>query len=129
MLATADDLTLYGYDVVTVAPLLVRADARVRGYLRRRALAQAVLAADGIATPELREHMCAIAARMAATSSSADKGDLLAGVRSQASGTESVTWGAEAYAGVSDLTTGEKSRLDEMFPVLPRTASVVEETT
>lgn len=126
MLATADDLTAFGYDAVTVAPLLVRADARVRGYLRRRALAQAVLA-GGIATPELREHMCAIASRMAATPSDADKGDLLAGVRSQTSGSESVTWGAEAYAGVTDLTATEKSRLDEMFPVLPRTSSVVED--
>ena len=63
---------------------------------------------------ELVEVVCSIAARMYAASEA-----LMSGVRSEQAGGEMVTYGADAYAGTSELTQAEKNVLDRLFPRVP----------
>ena len=58
----------------------------------------------------LVEFMCSIAARMNATDD-----HMSAGVVSESAGGESITWGAEAYRGVTSLTREEKATLDRIL--------------
>lgn len=118
-LATEDDLDTYNYDTEIVTPFLDRADARVRGYLSGRT-STVLLFAEGATIPiALVELVCSVANRMANTAEQVGQG-----VRSEMAGSESVTWGAEAYAGVSDLTTAEKATLDRLYPHLPRSVEL-----
>ena len=120
-LATLNQAAAFGYDADTVAPMLYRAEARVRSYLRGRSSASAVLsAASGV--PEdsqaaLAEVVFSVANRMANTMP-----QVVAGAVSEGSGGEQVTFGAQAYAGTSDLTDAEKRVLDRIAPKLPFTA-------
>lgn len=64
--------------------------------------------------------VCQIASRIAATPSG-----LVAGVRTEQAGAETVTWGSDAYAASSGLTDEEKEALNSMFPRWPRTVQLV----
>lgn len=119
MFATTDDLVTYGYDVA-IATMLPRADKRVRGYLVRRASAVGLFADDAVIPPALAECVCAIADRMSSTDSKVGKG-----VQQETAGGQSVTFGGQAYAGLTDLTAAEKVRLDELFPRMPFTVDHV----
>ena len=109
-LATEDDLTTYGYDVAA-APFLVRASTRVYGYLSGRMSAAGIFTDAPVLPAPLVECVCAIASRMSAATASA----IASGVRSEGSNMESVTYGVEAYAGVSSLTGPEKVALDGIY--------------
>lgn len=63
---------------------------------------------------DLVEAVCAIASRMANTSEAA-----ASGVQQETGGSESVTFGFDAYSGISDLTTGELRSLGSLFPLKP----------
>ncbi|MFG3338717.1 hypothetical protein [Glycomyces sp. NPDC048151] len=64
---------------------------------------------------ELAELVCSIAARLAAIPDA-----MLTGARTEQAGGESVTWGTDAYAGTTGLTSAEADALDALFPTLPR---------
>lgn len=68
----------------------------------------------------LVELVCQIASRIAATPAG-----LVAGVRTEQAGAETITWGSDAYAASSGLTDEEKEALDVLFPKLPRTVWLV----
>lgn len=57
------------------------------------------------------EAVCTIASRMTNTSAAASSG-----VQQETGGSESVTFGFDAYTGISDLTKGELAALGSMFP-------------
>jgi hypothetical protein len=69
---------------------------------------------------KLTELVCSIASRMAASTDS-----LAQGVRSEQAGGEMITYGADAYAGVTSLTSEEKVSLDRLFTRLPRTVDIL----
>lgn len=62
----------------------------------------------------LIEFICGLASRMANTSAPA-----AAGVQQETGGSESVTFGFDAYSGISDLTKGELRTLGRFFPTIP----------
>jgi len=62
----------------------------------------------------LIELVCAIASRMSNTAAGA-----ATGVQQETGGSESVTYGFDAYTGISDLTKGELASLSAMFPAKP----------
>lgn len=66
---------------------------------------------------DLVELVCQIATRLHSTPDA-----IQTGARTEQAGGESVTWGVEAYAASTGLTTEEKSGLDKLFPKLPKTA-------
>ena len=106
-LATSTDMTAYGY--ATGENMLLRASERVRGYLAGRLTAVGIFADPPVVPKPLVELVCAIAARIDTTDPS-----VLLGVRSEGSGAENVTYGAEAYSGTVDLNSTEKKRLDRL---------------
>jgi hypothetical protein len=110
-LATLAQAAEYGYDPQKVAPMLQRAETRVRGYLKSRASACAVLAIGATVPPSLTELVLSVANRLAMTP---DK--VAMGAVSEQSGGEQVAFGAQAYAGTSDLTQPEKTALDRLYP-------------
>ena len=116
-LATSNDLVTYGY--TTGATMLLRASERVRGYLAGRLTAVGIFADPPVVPKPLVELVCAIAARMDTTDPS-----VVLGVRSEGSGAENVTYGAEAYAGTVDLNGTEMKRLDKLFPATIRTVEL-----
>lgn len=122
-LATLNQALELGYDAETIGPMLYRAEARVRSYLRGRTSASAALsttaASGGLSTSRLAlaEVVCSVANRMATTLP-----QVAAGAVSEGSGGEQVTFGAQAYAGTSELTDAEKRALDRIAPALPFTA-------
>lgn len=65
---------------------------------------------------ELVELVCAIASRLHGMSDA-----MAAGVRSEAAGGESITWGADAWSGTTGLTRPEMEALRRLFPRYPRT--------
>jgi hypothetical protein len=70
--------------------------------------------------PELVEIVASVANRMTVSPDS-----LAQGVRSEAVGQESVTWGADAYSGTTDLTSAEKGVLDRIFALkMPSVAAM-----
>lgn len=69
---------------------------------------------------KLTELVCSIASRMAAADDSLKKG-----IRSEQAGGEQVTYGADAYAGVTALTSEERSSLDRIFARLPRSVDLL----
>lgn len=117
LIADVSDLTTYGY--TTGADFLARASVRVRGYLAGRATAVHLFETPPVASDALVELVCAIAARMASADPS-----VVSGVRSEGSGAESVTYGAEAYSGTVDLNGTEKKRLDRLYPSAIRTVEL-----
>ena len=60
---------------------------------------------------ELVEVVCAVAARMAATPSG-----LASGIASESADGEQITYGSDAFGGVTELTSAEKRVLDRIFP-------------
>lgn len=110
LLATPDDLALFGYDS-SDATQLAKASVRVYGYLRTRASAVNALDPDTETPVELREVVCAIAHRFAQSPAA-----LVMGVRSQQTDGEQVTWGSEAQSGLTDLMQSEKDSLDRLYP-------------
>jgi hypothetical protein len=68
----------------------------------------------------LVELVCSIAARLAAIPAA-----IITGARTEQAGGESVTWGADAYAGTTGLTAAEEAALDQLFPALPRTTFLI----
>lgn len=69
---------------------------------------------------ELIELVCSIAARLAAVPDAA-----AAGVRTEQAGGEAITWGVEAYEASRGLTRTEKAALRRVFPVYPRSRSLL----
>jgi hypothetical protein len=72
---------------------------------------------------DLAEVVCSIASRMA----SAPAG-LRNGIQSESADGESITWGGDAYGGVTELTTAEKRVLDRIFPhtrAVPKTITTM----
>lgn len=65
---------------------------------------------------ELVELVCAICVRLAAIPDA-----MAAGVRSEQAGGESVTWGADGWAGTTGLTRPEMEALRKLYPVYPKT--------
>jgi hypothetical protein len=65
---------------------------------------------------ELIDLVCAVASRLAGVSSA-----MAAGVRTEQAGGESVTWGADGWAGTTGLTRPELEALRQIYPRLPRT--------
>jgi hypothetical protein len=65
---------------------------------------------------ELIELACAVTSRLAGVSSA-----MAAGVRTEQAGGESVTWGADGWAGTTGLTRPELEALRQIYPRLPRT--------
>jgi hypothetical protein len=59
----------------------------------------------------LVELVCSIASRLAQTPSA-----VAMGARTEQAGSETVTWGAEAYAGTTGLTAEERNALRALFP-------------
>jgi len=119
-LATPDDVAAYGYDVETVSPLVKRAETRVRGFLKPRASAQAVLAGT-VRSEELVELVVTIAARMASTNPKVSSG-----ITSEQAGALQVSFGSQAYKGTTGLTDDEKQRLIELFPARAKTVDLVQ---
>lgn len=68
---------------------------------------------------ELVELVCSIAQRLEDAPSGLAKG-----VRTEQAGGETVTWGADAFSAVTDLTTAEKTVLRRIFPALPRSVDL-----
>lgn len=68
---------------------------------------------------ELIEVVCSIASRL-----TEQPEGLAAGARTEQAGGETVTWGTDAFAAVTDLTRAEKDVLRRIFPRLPRTVSL-----
>ncbi len=68
----------------------------------------------------LVELVCAIASRMENMPTSVG-----AGVQTEQAGSETVTWGSQAFASTSGLLPSEEAALDRMFPTLPRTVWLV----
>lgn len=64
---------------------------------------------------EVKEIVCHIASRMSNTSSAA-----ASGVQQETGGSESVTFGFDAYSGIADLTKGELAALGRLFPKIPQ---------
>lgn len=75
-----------------------------------------IVYAGGLAAlpDELVELVCAVASRMANTSTGAQSG-----VQQETGGSESVTYGFDSFTGISDLTKGELASLRRMFPTTP----------
>lgn len=65
---------------------------------------------------DLVELMCAICVRLAAIPTA-----MAAGARSEQAGGESITWGADGWAGTTGLTRPEMEALRKIYPVYPRT--------
>lgn len=63
---------------------------------------------------EVRELVCNLASRLASVPQAA-----AAGVQQESAGSESVTFGFDSYKAISDLTAGEKTVLDRLFPHRP----------
>ncbi len=68
---------------------------------------------------ELVEVVCSIASRL----ENAPDG-LSMGARTEQAGGETITWGADAFSAVTDLTKAEKDVLRRIFPQLPRSVSL-----
>ena len=64
---------------------------------------------------DVKELVCHIASRMSNTSAAA-----AAGVQQETGGSESVTFGFDAYSGIADLTKGELASLARLFPKIPQ---------
>lgn len=60
---------------------------------------------------ELKEIVCAVAARMAATPAG-----LAAGYQSESADGETIGYGSDAFAGVAELTKAEKRVIDRIYP-------------
>ena len=118
-LATPDDAVRFGYDPVAVAPVLARAETRVRSYLSGRTSAVGMLASP-TAPDAVAELVVAVAHRMAATSP-----QIARGVTSEQSMNEQVSFGGQAFTGVVDLTDTEKRRLDQLYPRLPHSEDIL----
>lgn len=69
---------------------------------------------------ELVELVCSIAARLAVVPAT-----VAAGARTEQAGGETVTWGMEAFAGTTGLTSPERAALDRLFPRRPRTTVLI----
>ena len=131
MLARLDQAVGFGYDPLVVAPMLQRAETRVRGYLASRASASTVLNAvdtivDGVTVPAtvppaLTEVVLSVADRLAKTHPLVAQGAV-----SEQSGQEQLGFGALAYAGVSDLNPTEKMRLDALYPRQVRSVDILQ---
>lgn len=117
-LVTPDELTAFGYSDAAAAKLM-RASARVRGYLRCRASASGLFADPSVVPEPVAEIVCAVASRMAQANPQVE-----AGVRSETTGGLSTTFGAEAFAGTSGLTRSERDVLDSLYPPALRTAEL-----
>jgi hypothetical protein len=116
-IVTAAEASRFGYDMETVAPMLVRAETRVRTYLKGKASALSALQSP---PDSLKELVLSVAHRMASTSS-----QVAQGVTSEQTGQKQVTFGSQAFAGTSDLTQPEKDALDSMFRSRPRSVDVL----
>jgi hypothetical protein len=68
----------------------------------------------------LIELVCAIAARLSGINTA-----MAAGVRTEQAGGESITWGADGWAGTTGLTRPEREALREYFPKYPRTVQLL----
>jgi hypothetical protein len=106
LIATPTDLRTYGYDEGD--SMLARAAARVRSHLNRRS----VDLSDP--SPELRELVCAIAYRMARGAAGLEQG-----LASESADGAQVSYGVQAYQGITDLTPSEQTRLNSLFPRIP----------
>lgn len=72
---------------------------------------------------EIKEVVCSIAARMQAAPAG-----LMAGYSTESADGEQIGYGADAYAGVAELTSAERRALDRLFPTtrrVPRTAMLI----
>jgi|GEM_PF-3207658 len=69
---------------------------------------------------DLVEIVCSIASRIANSPAA-----LGTGVVSEGAGGESVTWGADAYRGVAQLTAAEKGALMRVYPKVPTRAETL----
>lgn len=117
LLATVADLAAYGY--VGGDTMLRRASVRIMEYVQGRVSAASITTATTLPYA-LVELCCAVAYRMEKTDAQVVKG-----VQSESLEGGGVTWGAEAYAGTSGLTSEEKRRLDKLFPYTPRTVEIL----
>lgn len=68
----------------------------------------------------LVELVSAIASRMQSMPAS-----VAAGAQTEQAGSETVTWGAQAYASTSGLLPSEEKALDTLFPIIPRTIRLI----
>lgn len=73
------------------------------------------VAGPATVSDEIKEIVCHIASRMSNTSSAA-----ASGVQQETGGSESVTFGFDAYSGIADLTKGELAALGRLFPKIPQ---------
>jgi hypothetical protein len=107
LLATPTDMRTFGYDEGD--SMLVRATARVKSHLRSRSV--------DLSDPslELRELVCSIAYRMARGAAGLEQG-----IASESADGAQVSYGVQAYQGITDITPPEKARLAELFPKVPR---------
>lgn len=112
-LATVDDVADLGYDPIDSA-MIFRASVRVFGYLSGRSSASSLFDDDAEVPLPVIEIVCSIANRMVNTSD-----QVLKGVQAESFSGDSVTWGAQAYAGTADLIPAEKSVLDRLYPRTP----------
>lgn len=107
LIATPTDLRTFGY--TDGDSMLARAAVRVRSHLSRRSVDLST------PSPELRELVCAIAYRMARGAAGLEQG-----IASESADGAQVSYGIQAYQGLTDLTPSEKARLDKLFPRTPR---------
>lgn len=68
----------------------------------------------------LIELVCAVASRLASVTSA-----MAAGVRTEQAGGESITIGADGWAGTTGLTRPELAALAEFYPTRPRTVHLI----
>lgn len=68
---------------------------------------------------ELVELVCSIAARLGSVPAA-----MAAGATTEQAGGETITWGSDAYAGSTGLTSAEEKALATLFPKRPRTAQL-----
>lgn len=68
---------------------------------------------------ELIELVCSIADRLGSVPAA-----MAAGATTEQAGGETITWGSDAYAGSTGLTSAEEKALATLFPKRPRTAQL-----
>lgn len=102
-LSTPAEAAALGYNVA--APLIARASVRIRTYARTAWIE------EHIGHDWLVDLTGAVATRLDGMSDA-----LATGITSESAGGESVSYGADAYAGVTSLTAAEKAVIDDRRP-------------
>jgi len=114
-IATPEEAAELGVTVSELA--LKKASIRVRSYLTGRA--SLVATTNATAGDSLKEVVITIAQRL-----QTDNPALATGIQSEGSDGQSVTYGWDAWQGISTLVKGETEALDRLFPSLGFSISV-----